>query len=346
MTIRRQTLTAALAASIALAAAGPAHADPLTDFIDAVTKKLGSDKQETPVGTPRQMPQVPQRTAPPTVSDAAAALAPDAPPRPQSKPEKPGRQQGRQQPPGPPAPAATDAKAPAPALVAAPLPGEPDPETAPAPSANKGGIPLGGPKPAAVAANAPAPAAPAAAAQQPPAASPDPLPTTKAEVIERINAHFNRMDQMRARFVQVGGYGQRLTGTLGLKRPAHFQFTYDDPHTLEIVSDGRSVAIQDRKKGASDVYSIGLTPLKFLAKEPFDISRDAKIRNVKATPEGIVSVNFDDSSNFGGTSNIEVQYDALGDRLTKLVVVDDKKLRTTITFSDVEVWQRQGPKAR
>lgn len=330
----RRSLQSVVAALALVASIVPsAKADPLTEFIDAVSKKIGG-REEATSGSTLKADTASQ--VEPSVSDAAAALAPDTPQPRQGKPT--GKQAAQPSLPQPSAQPRMPAQVPA--LMAAPLPGETE-----APL-NKGGIPLGRPRPATSEPSTPVvattPVAAKSVASAPvPSDSPDPLPTTRAEVIDSINGHFNKMDQMRARFVQVGGYGQRLTGTVTLKRPAHFQFTYDDPHTLQIVSDGRSVAIQDRNKGASDVYSIGLTPLRFLAKQPFDIVRDAKITKVAATPEGIVSVSFDDTSTFGGTSSIEMQFDALGDRLTRLVIVDEKKLRTTITLSDVEVWNTE-----
>ena len=56
-------------------------------------------------------------------------------------------------------------------------------------------------------------------------------------------------------------------GTLYVQRPGRLRFEYARPATLEIIADGTSVAVRDRKLATQDVYFIGQTPLKFLLKE-------------------------------------------------------------------------------
>ena len=56
------------------------------------------------------------------------------------------------------------------------------------------------------------------------------------------------------------------------------RFEYAPPATLEIVADGLSVAVHDRKTATKDIYFISQTPLKFLLlKDQVDLSRDVKI---------------------------------------------------------------------
>jgi outer membrane lipoprotein-sorting protein len=178
------------------------------------------------------------------------------------------------------------------------------------------------------------PVVPASASQQ--AA---PLPTTPAAAIERLNAHFNGIDALTATFVQTAG-GQRSQGTLSLKRPGQMRFAYAPPSTLEIVSDGRSVAIRDRKLGTNDVYPIGQTPLKFLLQDHFDLARDTKIRNVQTNPDGTIVVRFDDSATFGGTSKVTLHFDARRNRLREWTIVDPQGYETTIVLSGVDVVTR------
>jgi hypothetical protein len=72
-----------------------------------------------------------------------------------------------------------------------------------------------------------------------------------------------------------------VSGATLLKRPGQLRFAYAPPSTLEIVSDGRNVAIRDKKLGTNDVYPIGQTPLKFLVQERFDLARDTQVRNLR-----------------------------------------------------------------
>jgi outer membrane lipoprotein-sorting protein len=172
------------------------------------------------------------------------------------------------------------------------------------------------------------------AAQQQPAA-----PTTAEGALDQLNAYFNSLDVLTASFTQTSG-GQRTQGTLALKRPGQLRFAYAPPSTLEIVSDGRNVAIRDKKLGTNDVYPIRQTPLKFLLQEEFDLARDTNVRNVQTNPDGTIVVRFDDSSTFGGTSKITLHFDARRNRLKEWTVVDPQGYETNVVLSDVNAVTR------
>ncbi len=178
---------------------------------------------------------------------------------------------------------------------------------------------------------------PQAVAVQPAAAS---IPTTPQAAIERVNAYFNGIDQLSASFSQTSP-GGRSGGTLALKRPGQLQFAYAPPSTLEIISDGKSVAVRDRKLGTNDVYSVGQTPLKFLLKEDFDLGRDTKVRDVQTSPDGIVTIRFEDSATFGGTSKISLRFDARANALRQWTIIDPQGFETTVSLTNVQIVRRQ-----
>lgn len=186
---------------------------------------------------------------------------------------------------------------------------------------------------------APEPAKSAPAAQTVAAPAAAAIPTTPEAAVERVNAYFNGIDQLTASFVQTSPSG-RLEGTLALKRPGHLRFAYAPPSTLEIVSDGRSVAIRDKRLGTNDVYPASQTPLKFLLQEQFDLARDTKVRDVQTSPDGVISIRFDDSSTLGGTSRVTLRFDARANRLRQWTVVDAQGTETTVVLSDLNVVRR------
>jgi outer membrane lipoprotein-sorting protein len=171
------------------------------------------------------------------------------------------------------------------------------------------------------------------------------VPTSPAAAIDRVNGYFNTIEQLTASFVQTSAAGQALSGTLALRRPGQLRFAYAPPSTLEVVSDGRSVAVRDKKLGTNDVYPVGQTPLKFLLKEDFDLARDTQVRDVQTGSDGLVTVKFEDSATFGGTSKISLRFDAKAGRLKGWTVLDPQGFETTVTLSDVEVVQRTQSRA-
>ena len=184
------------------------------------------------------------------------------------------------------------------------------------------------------------PAAPASKAisKQAPGAAPK-VSLDPASAIAKANAYFNANLTMVADFVQLSADGRRTGGTLYVQRPGKLRFEYARPATLEIIADGTSVAIRDRKLATQDVYFIGQTPLKFLLKDRIDIGRDTKVLDVRAD-EKSVAILVEDKATFGGTSRIRLVFDATTFNLKQWTVTDPQGYETLVSLSNVDLAQK------
>lgn len=153
--------------------------------------------------------------------------------------------------------------------------------------------------------------------------------------IEKANAALNSFSTLSASFAQVGGEGGRLTGTVWVQRPGKLRFEYNKPSTLEVVSDGSTVLVRDRKLNTSDPYPISQTPLKFLLSSRIDLSRDTRVRSVSSGGDG-VSIAIEDSSTIGGTSRITLTFDNDITALKRWRVTDPQGYTTTVSLGGVQ----------
>jgi outer membrane lipoprotein-sorting protein len=160
-----------------------------------------------------------------------------------------------------------------------------------------------------------------------------------------VNAYFNTMDTMSAYFVQKNPNGQQVEGTLSVRRPGQLHFAYAPPSTMEIVSDGRNVAIRDKRLGTNDVYPVSQTPLKFLVQENVDLARDTKVRDVQIGRDGVITVAFDDSATMGGTSKITLRFDSRANALKQWTILDAQGYETTVVLSGINLVQRKSASA-
>ncbi len=160
--------------------------------------------------------------------------------------------------------------------------------------------------------------------------------------IAKANQWFNANLTMVADFVQLGADGKRTDGKLYVQRPGRLRFEYARPATLEIIADGTSVAVRDRKLATQDVYFIGQTPLKFLLKEKIDIAKDTQILDVKAD-ERSVMILIEDKATFGGTSRIRLVFDTANFSLRQWTVTDPQGYETLVSLSNLELAQRPDP---
>jgi outer membrane lipoprotein-sorting protein len=192
----------------------------------------------------------------------------------------------------------------------------------------------------------PKPAKPAAAVAKPVAApvkTPPPfVPMDPLAAVQKANTYFNSATTMSGDFVQIGPDGKRSEGKIFVQRPGRLRFEYAAPSTLEIVADGLSVAVHDRKTATKDIYFISQTPLKFLLKDQVDLSRDVKVIDVKSEPEA-VTILIEDKATFGGTSQIKLVFDPAKFTLKQWQVIDPQGYETLVSLFNIDLSKKPDP---
>jgi len=169
-----------------------------------------------------------------------------------------------------------------------------------------------------------------------------PEPVAPDVIIQRANAYLNSTATIVADFVQVAADGRKSQGKLYVVRPGRMRFEYAQPATLEIVADGTSVAIRDRKLATQDMYFLSQTPLKFLLKDRIDLRKDVKILDVSMDrKDAIVSV--EDKATFGGTSRIKLVFDPKTFALRQWQVTDPQGYETLVSLYNIDLSQAPDP---
>jgi outer membrane lipoprotein-sorting protein len=186
-------------------------------------------------------------------------------------------------------------------------------------------------------------------AQPKPSAAPDKpapgsfVPMDPLVAIQKANAYFNAATNLIGDFVQISPDGKRSEGKIYVQRPGKLRFEYAPPVTLEIVADGLSLAVHDRKTATKDVYFISQTPLKFLLKDQIDLNRDVKIIDVTSEPEA-VSILVEDKATFGGTSQIKLIFDPVKFTLKQWQVTDPQGYETLVSLFNVDLSKKPDPR--
>ena len=157
---------------------------------------------------------------------------------------------------------------------------------------------------------------------------------SREETLIRINESLNDMREFSAKFSQVSGNGQLASGVLSVARPGRLRFDYNAPNTITIIADGNSVAILDSKLKTQDVYSIGLTPLKFLLRSTIDLASDTKLLDLKTVADRVWAT-VEDKSTFGGSSTISLGFDAKTLQLRQWTVTDPQGYEVQVMLSAI-----------
>ncbi len=165
---------------------------------------------------------------------------------------------------------------------------------------------------------------------------------TDDEVVAKANASLEEARVMSADFVQIGPDGTRAEGVLAVSRPGKMLFRFNPPHKLEIIANGRSVAIRDQKLGTQDLYLIGQTPLKFLLNDHIDLTKDTTVKRVALTAKA-ATVEIEDKATFGGKSEIALVFDPQTFALKQWTVLDPQGFQTVVTLFDIDLVSKPDP---
>ena len=165
---------------------------------------------------------------------------------------------------------------------------------------------------------------------------------SRDEIIAKANAWFEDSRMLTADFVQIAEDGTRSEGNLYVVRPGRLLFHFNPPSPLEVVADGRSVAVRDQNLGTQDLYFIAQTPLKFLLSDHIDLGKDLKVKRV-AMDDHSALIEIIDNATFGGKSDITLLFDPNTFALKQWTVVDAQGYQTVVTLFDIDLVSKPDP---
>jgi outer membrane lipoprotein-sorting protein len=166
-------------------------------------------------------------------------------------------------------------------------------------------------------------------------------PTQRA-LANKVSNYLSNITILTGKFVQIGPDGRRTTGALFIQKPGKVRFDYDPPSPIDIIADGQSVAVHDRKLGTNDVYQLSQTPLRYLLADRIDLLRDTNVVAVSAD-ETFVTITIEEKQALVGTSRLMVMFDAKDFRLKQWTITDPQGLDTTVALSNLDTSKRPDP---
>ena len=148
---------------------------------------------------------------------------------------------------------------------------------------------------------------------------------------------------MVGNFVQVGPDGSRMKGEFYMQKPGRVRFEYDPPSPMEIIADGQSVVVRDRKLATQDVYPLSQTPLRFLLSDRIDLMRDTNVVAVRSDDMNVTVV-IQEWQALIGTSQLMMVLGAKDYQLKQWTVKDPQGYDTTVAISNLDISKRPDPR--
>ena len=157
-----------------------------------------------------------------------------------------------------------------------------------------------------------------------------------------MSAYLSNVQQLVGKFIQVGPDGSRVKGEFYMQKPGRVRFEYDPPSPVEIIADGQSVVVRDRKLATQDVYPLSQTPLRFLLSDRIDLMRDTNVVAIRAD-DVYVTVIIEERQALIGTSRLMMMLGAKDYQLKQWTITDPQGYDTTVAVSNLDATKRPDP---
>jgi outer membrane lipoprotein-sorting protein len=203
--------------------------------------------------------------------------------------------------------------------------------------------------------SAPAPKRPTAQAPvpaRPPVAIGPPSATTQSQpgtfddkqkaLAAKVSAYLSSVQTLVGDFVQVGPDGRRTEGQFFIQKPGKVRFEYNPPSPVEVIADGRSVVVRDRKLATQQLWPLSQTPLRFLLSDHIDLMRDTTVVSV-AADDTFVTVVIEESNTLVGTSRLMMMVGAKDYQLRQWTVTDPQGFDTTVAVYNLDTTKKPDP---
>jgi outer membrane lipoprotein-sorting protein len=181
-------------------------------------------------------------------------------------------------------------------------------------------------------------ATPAPSAPEPPS----PFDAKQRALLDRISNYLSSVQTMVGKFVQVGPDGGRTEGAFYIQKPGRVRFEYNPPSPIDIISDGSSVVVRDRKLATQDLYPLSQTPLRYLLAERIDLLRDTDVVSVSAD-DSFATVVIEQKQLLIGTDRLMIMFDAKDLTLKQWTVTDPQGFDTTVAVYNLDSTKKPDP---
>jgi outer membrane lipoprotein-sorting protein len=161
-------------------------------------------------------------------------------------------------------------------------------------------------------------------------------------LLDRISLYLSSAQTLVGNFVQIGPDGNRTEGSFYIQKPGRVRFNYNPPSPIDIIADGSSVVVRDRRLATQDLFPLSQTPLRYLLAERIDLIHDTNVVSV-STDDTFATVTIEEKELMIGTSRLMMMFDAKDLTLKQWTVTDPQGFDTTVAVYNLDATKKPDP---
>ena len=162
-------------------------------------------------------------------------------------------------------------------------------------------------------------------------------PQDKAD-LQRIEAYFDTIHTMSAKFLQFSDNGGMAAGKVYLSRPGKMRFEYDPPTPLLMVASNGILAYYDLRMQEESNVPLSATPVAILLSDHVHLSGDVTVTKFERTADTLRVTLQQTSDPAQGSLTLVFQDKPLA--LKQWVVLDAQNTNTKVTLVDPQFGAR------
>lgn len=161
-------------------------------------------------------------------------------------------------------------------------------------------------------------------------------------IVDRISNYLSALQTLVGDFVQIGPDGSRTVGKFYIQKPGKVRFEYEPPSPIDVIADGSSVVVRDRRLATQDLYPLSQTPLRYLLADQIDLARDTNLIGI-SQDNPFVSVMIEERQILVGTHRLVLMFSARDMQLRQWTVTDPQGYETTVAVYNLDAARKPDP---
>ena len=169
-----------------------------------------------------------------------------------------------------------------------------------------------------------------------------PYDGSQRALVDRVSHYLSSLQTLIGDFVQIGPDGARTTGKFYIQKPGKVRFEYEPPSLIDVIADGSSVVVRDRRLATQDLYPLSQTPLRYLLADQIDLARDTNLTAV-SQDNTFITVTIEEKQILIGTHRLVLMFGAKDMQLRQWTVTDPQGYDTTVAVYNLDVTHKPDP---
>lgn len=169
-----------------------------------------------------------------------------------------------------------------------------------------------------------------------------PLDGSQKALADKVSGYLSGMSTLVGNFIQVGPDGGRTEGQFYIQKPGKVRFEYSPPSPIDVIADGNSVVVRDRKLATQDLYPLSQTPLRYLLVDKIDLTKDTNLVSVSAD-DVFVTIVIEEKQALTGTHKLMMMFGAKDLQLKQWTVTDPQGYDTTVAVYNLDPASKPDP---